>query len=135
MATSSTCSLRNHCVNCSLTKSLASRATAASDEIWSVTRFSCSSATLTGSTMSANSTFGASTPGITGCLVRVQQVLDHHHRVVALLERLAVEERRQLGQRQVVVVDGHRGVLLRGAELAADLVVQGGDELFGGHGA
>ena len=66
-------------------------------------------------------------------LVGVQQVLDHHHRVVALLQRLAVEERRHLGQGQVVVVDGHGGVLLRGAELAADLVVQGGDELFSRH--
>ena len=32
-----------------------------------MTRFSCSSATFTGSTMSVNSTCGASTPGIIGC--------------------------------------------------------------------
>jgi len=42
---------------------------------------------------------------------------------VALLERLAIEEAGELGQREVVVVDRDRDVLLRGAELAADLIV------------
>ena len=63
------------------------------------------------------------------------QVLDHHHRVVALLERLAVEEARELRQRLGVVVDRDRDVLLVRGELVADLLVELGDEGVGGHGA
>ena len=62
--TSSTCSLRNHCRNCSLRKSFSSRATPISSPIWSLTRRSCSSASATGATMSLNSVSGAATPGI-----------------------------------------------------------------------
>ena len=65
--------------------------------------------------------------------VGVEQVLDHHHRVVALLERLAVEERRELRQRLPVVVDGDRHVLLVRGELVGDLLVELGHERVGGH--
>ena len=68
---------------------------------------------------------GASTAGTTTCLVGVEEVLHHHHRVVPLLDRLAVEVRRELGQRLRVVVDGDRDVLLRGRELVRDLLVEG----------
>src|SRR5215207_967332 len=66
-------------------------------------------------------------------VVGVQQVLHHHHRVVALLERLAVEEVRQLRERLGVVVHRDRHVLLMGGELVADLLVELGDEAVGGH--
>ena len=56
--------------------------------------------------MSPNVVCGAATPGIVDLGVGVDQVLHHHHRVVALLERLAVEETRQLRERLRVVVDG-----------------------------
>ena len=62
-------------------------------------------------------------------LVRVEEVLHHHHRVVPLLERLAVEVRGELRQRLRVVVDGDRDVLLRGAELVRDLLVESAGEL------
>ena len=89
-----------------------------------MTRFSCSSASATGATASAKDVCGASTPGIDDLLVRVEQVLDDHHRVVPLLERLPVEVRGELGQRLGVVVDRDRDVLLRRRELVADLLVQ-----------
>jgi hypothetical protein len=44
--------------------------------------------------------------------------------VVALLERLPVEVLGELRQRLAVVVDGDRGVLLRGGELVPDLLVE-----------
>ena len=69
-----------------------------------------------------------------GPLVGVDQVLDHHHRVVALFERLAVEEARQLGQRLGVVVDGDGHVLLVRGVLVPDLIVEPGDEGVGWHG-
>ena len=89
-----------------------------------MTRFSCSSASRTGSTTSANSVCGAVTPGITHALVGIEQVLDDHHRVVPLLHRLAVEVRGEPRQRLRVVVDRDRDVLLRGRELVADLLVE-----------
>ena len=58
-------------------------------------------------------------------LVRVEEVLDEHHRVVPLLERLAVEVRGEVRQGLGVVVDGDRDVLLRGRELVPDLLVDG----------
>ncbi len=61
---SSRCSCRNQCRNCSPTRSPSVRASFARSEICSVTRFSCSSASRTGSTTSANSVCGASIPGI-----------------------------------------------------------------------
>ena len=67
-------------------------------------------------------------------LVRVEQVLGHHHRVVALLERLAIEELRQLRERLGVVVHGACDVLLVRRELVPDLLVELGDEGVGGHG-
>ena len=66
-------------------------------------------------------------------LVGVEEVLHHHHRVVPLLDRLAVEVGGELGQRLRVVVDGDRHVLLRRAELVRDLLVEGTGELR--HGA
>ena len=57
-------------------------------------------------------------------LVRVEQVLDDHHRVIPLLDRLAEEVRREPGKRLGVVVDGDRDVLLRRGELVPDLLVQ-----------
>ena len=62
--TSSRCSCRNQCRNCSPTRSPSERASLARSEICSVTRFSCSSASRTGSTTSANSVCGSATPGI-----------------------------------------------------------------------
>ena len=56
--------------------------------------------------------------------VVVEQVLDHAHRVVALLEGLPVEVGGQLGQVLVVAVHGDRGVLLRRRELVPDLVAE-----------
>ena len=45
-------------------------------------------------------------------LVRVEEVLDDDHRVVPLLDGLAVEVGREPGERLSVVVDGERDVLL-----------------------
>jgi hypothetical protein len=54
--------------------------------------------------------------------------------VVALLERLAVEEGRELREGLGVVVHGARDVLLVGGELVGDLLIELGDESGGGHG-
>jgi hypothetical protein len=59
---------------------------------------------------------------------RVEEVLDDHHCVIALLERLLVKVTRELWERLAVVVDGDGDILLRGAELAADLVIQAVNE-------
>jgi hypothetical protein len=66
-------------------------------------------------------------------LVDVEQILNHHHRVLALLERLAVEEVGEAGQRLHVVVDGDPDVLLGGGELVCDLLVEGVGEALLGH--
>ena len=58
-------------------------------------------------------------------MIGVEEELDDHHRVVPLLDRLAVEVRGELRERLGVVVDRDRHVLLRGGELVADLLVQG----------
>ena len=71
---------------------------------------------------------GAAMPGIDGLDVGVEEVLHHHHRVVALLERLPVEERGQTRERLGFVVDGDRDVLLVRGELVADLLVEPVDE-------
>ena len=55
---------------------------------------------------------------------RVEQVLHHHHRVVPLFDRLAIEVGRELRQRLRVVVNRDRDVLLRGTELVRDLLVE-----------
>jgi hypothetical protein len=65
--------------------------------------------------------------------VLVEQEADHHQRVVALLERLRVEEGGEARQRLGLVVHGDRDVLLMGRELMADLVVQAFDEGGCGH--
>ena len=57
-------------------------------------------------------------------VARVEEVLHHHHGVVPLLDRLPVEVRRELRQRLRVVVDGDRDVLLRRGELVRDLLVE-----------
>ena len=57
-------------------------------------------------------------------LVRVEEVLHHHHRVVPLLERLPVEVPGELREGLRVVVDGDRDVLLRRRVLVRDLLVQ-----------
>ena len=67
--------------------------------------------------------------------VGVEQVLDHHHRVLALFQRLPVEEAGQLRQRLGVVVHRARDVLLVGGELVADLLVQLGYEGVRWHGS
>jgi hypothetical protein len=54
--------------------------------------------------------------------------------VVSLLERLPVEEGGEARERLGVVVDGHRHVLLRRAELVADLLVEAIDEGLIWHG-
>jgi hypothetical protein len=66
-------------------------------------------------------------------LVGVEQVLDHDHRVVALLDGLPVEEPGQLRERVGVVVHGDRDVLLRGSEFVGDLRGQLVGEAGGGH--
>jgi hypothetical protein len=53
----------------------------------------------------------------------VEQVLDHHHRVLAFLERLAVEEAGQLRQALGLVVGRDCDVLVRCREFVRDLVV------------
>ena len=85
--------------------------------------------------MSAKPVRGASTPGIDRLHAGIHQVLDHHHRVVALLQRLGVEEGGQARQRLGVVVHRDGDVLLVGAELVGDLVVEAFDEGSGRHGA
>jgi hypothetical protein len=67
--------------------------------ICSVTRFSCSRARATGATTSVNSLTGAEMPGMRTGASESSRYLDHHHGVLALLERL-VEE--QLGVRGMV---------------------------------
>ena len=57
-------------------------------------------------------------------MVGVEQVLDDHHRVVSLLERLAVEVRGEQRERLGVEPDGDRDVLLRRGEFVGDLLVQ-----------
>ena len=57
-------------------------------------------------------------------LVGVEQVLDDHHRVISLLDRLTIEVRGEPRERLRVVVDRDRDVLLRGGELVPDLLVQ-----------
>jgi hypothetical protein len=65
VATSSTCSLMNHCMNCSEAKSFSSRAIRSRALICSVTRRSWSRASATGATTSAKVGTGAATPGMT----------------------------------------------------------------------
>ena len=134
VATSSTCSLMNHCMNCSEAKSYSSRAIRSRPLICSVTRFSWSSASSTGATTSANVVCGRLDAGDGDVGVGVEEVLDHHHRVVALLERLAVEERRHPRHRQRVVVDRAGEVLVVRGQLVADLGVELLDEAGCGHG-
>ena len=57
-------------------------------------------------------------------VVRVEQELDDHHRVVPLFDRLPVEVRGQERQRLGVEPDRDRDVLLRSSELVRDLFVQ-----------
>ena len=61
-------------------------------------------------------------------LAGIEEVLDEHHRVVPLLHGLPVEMRCELRQRLRVVVHRDRDVLLRGCELAPDLLVDRGRE-------
>ena len=98
-----------------------------------MTRRSCSSARATGATTSSKADCGASTPGICRVEALVEQEADHHQRVVALLERLRVEEGGEARQRLGLVVHGDRDVLLVRGELVADLLVQAFDEGGGGH--
>ena len=57
-------------------------------------------------------------------LVGVEQELHHHHRVVPLLDRLAVEMGGELRQRLGVEVHRDRHVLLRRGVLVPDLLVE-----------
>ncbi len=54
----------------------------------------------------------------------VDEVLHEHHRVIAFLDRLTIEELGQLGQIGAVEIHRDREVLLRGGEFAANLVVE-----------
>jgi len=56
--------------------------------------------------------------------VDVEQVLHHHHRVVALLERLAIEEGCRSWHRQRVVEHRTGDVLMVCGELVPDLLVE-----------
>ena len=67
-------------------------------------------------------------PGISTLTSAVQQVLDHHHGVVALLDGLRVEVRGQLGQVVIVEMHGDRDVLLRRGEFVTNLVLHQGAE-------
>jgi len=59
--------------------------------------------------------------------VGVEHVLDHRHCVPAFLFGLLVEVR-QARERLVFVVGPDRDVLMRGGELATDLLVEGGSK-------
>ena len=111
-------------MNCSPTRSSSSRASAASAAICSVTRFSCASASATGSRASANVVLRRLDRRDPHLEIGVEQELDDHHRVVSLLDRLPVEVRGEQRQRLGVVADRDRDVLLRGRELVPDLLVQ-----------
>ena len=65
--------------------------------------------------------------------VLVEQEAHHHQRVVALLERLRVEEGGEARQGLGLVVHGDRDVLLVRRELVADLFVEALYEGGGGH--
>ena len=84
-----------------------------------MTRFSWSSASATGATIVGEVRLRRLDARDDDVVVGVEQVLHHHHRVVPLLDRLAVEVRGELRQRLRVVVDGDRDVLLRRRELVA----------------
>jgi len=43
----------------------------------------------------------------------IEEVLEHHHRVVALLDRLVVEETSEPGERLALVVSRHGHILVR----------------------
>ena len=115
-------------MNCSATRSPSARAVSASCWIWPVTaspgRAPAGQARRRPGTRSA-----APRRRDHDLLVKVEQVLDHHHRVVSLLDGLPVEVRGELRQRLRVVVDGDRDVLLGRAELVGDLLVQRVGEL------
>jgi ornithine carbamoyltransferase len=66
-------------------------------------------------------------------VIGVQEVLNHHHRVVPFLHGLTVEVSGELREILGVVVHRDGDVLLRRGELVADLAVQGVCE--GGHAA
>ena len=66
--------------------------------------------------------------GICDRLADVDQVLDHHHRVAALLERLAIEERGQPRQRLASRSGRRCRCTASRRELVRDLVVEGGGE-------
>ena len=82
------------------------------------------SASSSGSRARSKSLRTASTPGIATGDVLVQQVLHHHHRVVAFFQRLLVEVPGQLRQVLIVVPDSHRCVLLGRREFVTDLFLQ-----------
>ena len=65
--------------------------------------------------------------------VLVEQEAHHHQRVVALLERLRVEEGGEAGQGLGLVVHSDRDVLLVRRELVADLFIEALYERGGGH--
>ena len=120
---SSSCSLRNHCMYCSPIR-CAPRGDLREG------RDLLGDPTLLGQRQgdrldgAAEGDLRRGHPGDDDLLAGVEEVLDEHHGVVSLLDRLAVEERGQLGERLGVVPDGNRDVLLRGAELVADLGVE-----------
>ena len=124
VATSSTCSLMNHCMNCSDAKSLSSRAVLSRPLIWSVTLLLLVERqahrrddVLEGGDRRLDA-------GDHDIGVGVEEVLHHHHRVGALLQRLGVEERGHPRHGQRVVVDGDREVLVVGGQLVADLEIE-----------
>ncbi len=57
-------------------------------------------------------------------VIGIEEVLNHHHRVVPLLHGLAIEVRCELWEVLGVVVDRDGDVLLGGGELVPDLAVQ-----------
>ena len=61
-------------------------------------------------------------------VIGIEEVLNHHHRVVPFLDGLAIEVRGELREILGVVVDRDRDVLLRRGEFVPDLVVEGGRE-------
>ena len=89
VATSSTCSLMNHCMNCSEAKSLSSRAMRSRPLTWSVTVLLLGEGELDRGDEVGEGR-GRRVDGRDDDLgVGVDEVLDHHHGVPALLERLA----------------------------------------------
>ena len=112
---------RNQCRNCSPTRSFSSRASCGELDDLLGDALLLLERELDGRDRVGELGLRRLDAGDHDLLVGVEQVLDDHHRVVPLLDRLPVEVRGELRQRLRVVVDGDRHVLLRGARTRAPI--------------